>query len=121
MAVETRFKAVCKTSKISICNEMKIADGIFDRMIGLMFIDKMDNFDGLLIKPCNQIHTFFMKFDIDLIFLNNKNEIIKIVYNKKPWRMSLLYFRASKVLEIKSGCLNKEILEGEKVEFICIN
>ena len=121
MEVSKYYMVNVEKSKVSICKSAVMATGMVDRMIGLMFQKSMEKYDGLLINPCNQIHTFFMRFSIDLIFLNKKNEIVKIVKDKKPWGMSLMYFRASKVLEIKAGSLNPNISLGDKVEFICIN
>ena len=52
-----------------VCSKVKLANNIYDRLLGLMFKKQLNNFDGLLIKPCNSIHTFFMKMNIDVIFL----------------------------------------------------
>ena len=121
MEVNKLFNVVIKERNIVICKNAKIADGFWDRMVGLMFLKNMDGFDGLLISPCNQIHTFFMRFSIDLIFLSRKNRVVKIIHDKSPWKMSLMYFKAIKVLEIKSLDLKQEIKVGDEVTFVCIN
>ena len=91
------------------------------RMIGLMFAKDLEGYDALWITPCNQIHTFFMKFDLDVIFLSRNNTIVKIVKDIKPFRLTWLYFRAASVLEFKSGTLDPQLKEGDKLELVCIS
>jgi len=108
-----------KNKKIVVKN-INVADTIFSRMKGLMFCREMNGFDGLLISPCNSIHTFFMRMDIDVIFLDKKNFIVKIIRNMKPWRLTLIYFKSVKVLELKGGALPPNANEGDEIE-LCLN
>lgn len=87
-----------------------------DRLIGLMFKDKMDDYDGLLLEPCKSIHNFFVRFPIDVIFLNKDNEIVKIIKSFKPWRITNFYFKAVKVLELKAGTIQDHVKEGDLLE-----
>lgn len=86
-----------------------------------MFSKKLPDCDGFLIKPCNSIHTFFMHYPIDVVFLDKNYKVVKIIYNLNPWRMTLVYLNSHQVLEMKAGTLNKNLTEGEIVEAICIN
>ncbi len=99
-------------------SDVAIADDLVSRVIGLMFKKTLNGMSGLLIKPCNSIHTFFMFFDLDVLFLNSSGEIVKIIRGMKPWRMSWIYFRATQVLELKAGSLPKEVKSGMKVEVV---
>ena len=59
--------------------------------------------EGMLILKCNAIHTFFMSFAIDAIFLDKNDKIVKTVCNIRPGRLWVWGgFRASKVLEVRS-------------------
>lgn len=100
--------------------ELKIASSFFSRLIGLMFKKGMKDYDGLLIKQCNSIHTFFMFFTIDAIFLNKNNEVIKIYRNLKPWRMTRIVWRASQCLELNAGTIPDDLKEGDSLS-ICTN
>lgn len=111
-------KAILKRSKIEIAKQVKLADSFFDRLIGLMFQESMNGFDGLLITKCKSIHTCFMRYSLDILFLDEENKIVKIFRHIKPWRFTLLYFSASKVLELNGGQLMDDILVGDEVEFI---
>jgi uncharacterized membrane protein (UPF0127 family) len=103
-----------------ISNDMRIANGFFSRMIGLMFKKKMQGYDSLLIKRCNSIHTFFMLFSIDAIFLNKDYKVIKIYKNLKPWRMTRVVWKASQVLELYSGTVPEGLKEGDSIT-VCTN
>jgi uncharacterized membrane protein (UPF0127 family) len=106
-----------KTNTV-LAQNVKVADSFWDRTMGLMFKKDLTGMDGLLLNPCNSIHTSFMRFSLDAIFLDKENKIVKIIRDMKPWRMTRMYFRANKVLEMKAGTFPIEINEGEQLEVI---
>ncbi len=57
-----------------------------------------------------------MRFDLDLVFMNSSNTIIKVIRNMKPWRFTRFYFKAKKVLELPSGILPASVKEGDVLE-----
>ncbi|MGB0454416.1 MAG: DUF192 domain-containing protein [Bacteriovoracaceae bacterium] len=101
-------------------NKVRHAKSFTERAFGLMFKESMEDMDALLIEPCRSIHTFFMKFDIDVVFLNRKNEVVKIIRNFRPWRATPIYFKSNKVLEFLGGTLNSEIEIGDELEIIYV-
>jgi uncharacterized membrane protein (UPF0127 family) len=104
-----------------ICNKMIVANQIFDRMKGLMFSTEMPECDGFLIAPCNSIHTFFMLYSLDLLFLDKNFTVVKALYGFSPWRITWIYFKAHQVLEMQAGTMKKDIKTGDKLEALCIN
>lgn len=80
---------------------IKVARTFKERAIGLIGKDlKAD--EGLLIEKCNAIHTFFMSYPIDAIFLDKNLKPIKTVKNIKPWTFLVFGgFKARYVLEVK--------------------
>lgn len=104
-----------------ICHKMLVASKILDRMKGLMFSEALPDCDGFLIAPCNSIHTFFMLYKLDILFLDKDFKIVKALYDLSPWRMTWIYFKSHQVLEMKAGTLKKNLQAGEKLEAICIN
>ncbi|OIQ15709.1 MAG: hypothetical protein BM556_17285 [Bacteriovorax sp. MedPE-SWde] len=102
-----------KFDEYSICEEMKVANSFFSRLIGLMFKKEMKGYDGLLIKRCNSIHTFFMMFNIDAIFMNKDNEVIRIYKSIKPWRMTRIVWKATQVLELRPGTTPENLKKGD--------
>jgi hypothetical protein len=103
-----------------LAQKAMLADSMFSRMKGLMFSKGLGEMDALLISPCNSIHTFFMRFNLDLVFIG-KGKVVKVIRNLPPWRMTRPYFRASQVLELEAGTLDARVKEGDSVEVVCIN
>lgn len=105
--------------KFKICSKLKIAETFLDRTIGLMFKSEMVGFDGLLIQPCNSVHTFFCKFPLDLLFLDKDNKIVELKRGVKPWRMTWVYWKAKKVLELDEGSIPEWVKTGMNIEVKC--
>jgi len=104
-----------------LVENVAIATSTLSRMKGLMFAGSMPNCDGFLIDPCNSIHTFFMRFNLDIAFISKNNEIVHIEKNMKPWRATRIHFKSRKVLEMKAGTMSEKLKVGTKVEIECIN
>ncbi|MBT7608754.1 MAG: DUF192 domain-containing protein [Bacteriovoracaceae bacterium] len=104
-----------------IAEKVKMADTIYLRTVGLMFSKSLDGFDCLWIRPCKSIHTCFMKYPIDVMFLDKKLKIVKIIKNIKPWRVTLMYFTATQCLEFSGGFLPGNLKIGDNLEAVCIN
>jgi uncharacterized membrane protein (UPF0127 family) len=99
-----------------ISNDILIADTLVTRLIGLMFKKSLVGAEGLLLNPCNSIHTFFMRYSLDIVFINSENRVVKIIREIKPWRMTWIYFRAKKTLELPAGKLPNDLKEGDLLE-----
>ena len=110
------MKVIHKKTNSIIANDLKIAKSLIDRTIGLMFVKETKGFDALLLEPCNSVHNFFVRFPIDLIFLNADMKIVKLVKCFKPWRMTGIYLKARKVLELPVGTITDDIQVGDELE-----
>jgi hypothetical protein len=98
---------------------IKVARSLVERSLGLIGKKDFGVFMGLKIESCNSIHTFFVRFPIDVVFLDEKNEILKVNENLKPFRFSSFVWKAKSVLEMPAGFAKKQNLEvGDKIEFI---
>lgn len=81
----------------------EVADSFFRRFFGLMGRSPLPPKRGLLLTPCNGIHTLFMGFPIDVIFLDKDLRILKIAENLSPWLGISLCPRAHACLELSAG------------------
>lgn len=105
-----------RTNEILV-ERMYKADTIFTKMKGLLGRKDMSFDEGMLICGARQIHMFFMKFAIDVIFLDKNFRIIKIYRRFKPFRISGYFLKAKYVLELKSGILDeKDTQVGDVLE-----
>jgi uncharacterized membrane protein (UPF0127 family) len=87
----------------------------WERLRGLLGRSALAPDEGLWIRPCTGVHTFFMKFEMDVAFLDRKGRVIKVVSRMKPWRHSAIYFFAAGALEAAGGAL-AGVREGEVLE-----
>lgn len=83
----TEGKLVAKSGAVIIDSCMRTTN-IFDRLRGLLFRPTPAPNAGLLIDPCNSVHTFFMSYAIDVIYLDRDFRIVKLIENLSPWRIS---------------------------------
>lgn len=94
---------------------MARADTPWKRFKGLMFQQSIGSDETLLLMPCNSIHTFFMRFDIDVIFLNSNMEVIKLCERLKPGRFGVICFSADAVLECPAGFIAAHSIRVQQV------
>lgn len=80
-------------------------ENVFERTGGLLKLPSLKENQGLLIKKCNSVHTFGMKYSLDIVYLNRHLKVVKLVENMKPKRMSLC-LRAKHTLEMLAGEIN---------------
>ena len=114
------YKLKTRTGEV-LCHRMIVASNTLSRMKGLMFSEELPDCDGFLIRPGNSIHTFFMRYPLDVVFMDNNFKIVKVLYDLNPWRMTWIYFRSVQVLEMKAGTLKKNLNQGDTLEAICIS
>ena len=92
-------------SNSEIAREVRVAEHFLARLRGLMFAHGMAQHSALWIKECKSIHTCFMNFSIDAIFID-QNRVVKRMYQSlKPWRMTRIVWQADSVIELPAGTL----------------
>jgi len=100
-----------------LADRVEVADTSAKRRTGLLKRTGLDPGEGLWIAPCEGIHTFGMKFAIDVVFLNRKKKILKVRPNMVRGRMSIS-LRAHSVLELPAGTLEATgTVKGDQLEF----
>ncbi len=94
---------VTRGTRLTECG--RVADNAVTRLVGLLRDRMLAEGDGLWIVPCNSIHSFWMKFEFDAIFLDRNLRVVHLVPEMKPWRISKLVFAAHSVLEVPAGII----------------
>lgn len=85
---------------------------------GLLKHTTLEKGDGLWISPTQAVHMFFMKFALDLVYLDRQKKVVKVRRNLKPWRISGA-LKAHSVLELPVGIIDETRTEvGDQIEFI---
>ncbi len=101
------MRLINQTKNTILSEDLSVANTPFSRIKGLLGEKSLEQGKALLIKPCNSIHTFFMSFPIDVIFIDKNNEVVKTISSLKPYRLSAIYFKASSVIELPVGVIQK--------------
>jgi uncharacterized membrane protein (UPF0127 family) len=91
-----------ETRDTILASGAEVADTSTMRRVGLLKKEKLKPGEGLWITPCESVHTFFMKFAIDLVYLDRKKRVRKIRHAVPPWRISGC-LAAHSVLELPAG------------------
>jgi hypothetical protein len=86
-----------------ICEKCELANNPITRFNGLMFRKRLNKSCGLLLEPCNQVHTFNMRFAIDVITMDKDNMVLEIFNAVKPWRVKPMVKGGRKVLELNEN------------------
>ncbi|MDX6610103.1 MAG: uncharacterized protein QOF85_2028 [Solirubrobacterales bacterium] len=82
--------------------DVAVAAGFLPRLLGLSHLDRVDAGEGLLIPGCRSVHTFGMRFDLDLYFLDGEGTVVALRLAVPPRRFAFCA-RARSVLEVPAG------------------
>lgn len=112
------MKAINTASNTTLAENVIIADNFLSRLLGLMVKDELPKGHALLLFPCSCVHTFFMRFPIDAIFLDKNGQVIRIMRNIVPYKFGPWVRGAVKSLEFpanSSDVANTRV--GDKIKF----
>lgn len=94
------------------------ASSLGERLRGLLGRDSLAEGAALSIEPCTSIHTFFMRFAIDVLFLDRGGRVVRAISTMKPWRLTRVYPAAALVVELPAGTLRRTATaEGDLLSF----
>jgi uncharacterized protein len=100
-----------------LASSVEVAGSGIKRSKGLLGRKSLEPGTALWIVPCEAVHTFFMQFAIDLVYLDRQLRIKKIRASVPPWRLSAC-LTAHSVVELPSGSIDRSIaLPGDVLEF----
>jgi uncharacterized protein len=98
-----------------VCERCVVADTTFRRLRGLLGKRELRPGDGIVLRPGWSIHTAFLFFPIDVVFVNANQVVIKVVRNLKPWRASTCR-GALDVVELAAGEAERRGIEaGDRI------
>jgi uncharacterized protein len=98
-----RLRVVNATSGQILAERADIAASSWRRMRGLLGRPALAPGQGLLIRPCQGVHTLGMAYPIDVVHLDREHVVRKVLHGLRPWRIGPLVWRASIVLELPAG------------------
>jgi hypothetical protein len=91
------------TRNMPLVTTGRVADNYWTRFVGLMGAAGLDAGDGLLITRCNSIHTHFMRFAIDVLYVSRELKVVHVDRAMAPWRFGRIHRQSHFVVELPAG------------------
>ena len=111
------IKILNMTRAVVLAHRVEVADSGAARRKGLLGRNGLAPGEGLWIVPCESVHTFAMRFPIDLIYLDRHKKVKKVRSGVPPWRLSAC-LSAHSVVELASGTVQMtQTKAGDQLEF----
>ena len=101
-----QFRVTNTTRDALLAHRAQRATHFFERLKGLIGRTHFDPGEGLQIEPCNSIHTFFMQFPIDAVFLDEGRKVLRVCSALRPWQV-VSCVQAKSVLELPAGTVDR--------------
>jgi uncharacterized membrane protein (UPF0127 family) len=114
-----RRYAFNRTQQAFLASDLRVADTHWMRLKGLIGtrVEDFNRGQGLWIVPCQGVHTMFMQFPIDVLYLDDNNVVLHTEENVRPWRLTPVRTRASSVLELPARTLfSSGTAVGDEIE-----
>ena len=105
-----------KTRGAVVAGRIDRADTPSTRAKGLLGRDGLEAGEGVWIVPCAMVHMFFMRFPIDVVFLDRGLKVRRVVEGLRTWRLSPWVPSAHSVLELAAGAARKTLAVGDELE-----
>jgi uncharacterized protein len=103
----------------TIAPNVVIAHDFWQRFKGLMFTAVLPSGDALLLRDCSSVHTCFMRYTLDVVYLDAAGTVVKLVAGLGPWRMSWGGANAVHTLELSVGGIARfGIQTGDALGFV---
>ena len=93
------------TRNTCIADKADRASTFISRGRGLMLAAPMPSGGGLVIEPCNSIHMFFMRYPLDILFVDKEGKVVFMYKGIKPWRVGRIVKGAKSAIELPEGSI----------------
>jgi uncharacterized membrane protein (UPF0127 family) len=104
------------TKNTLVAERAELATGFLTRLRGLLGRKGLGDGCGLVLRPTDSIHTFFMGFAIDVVFLDKSGQVLKVIEDMKPGRVSPLVRHSKTVVELPVGTIAQaSIMPGDRL------
>jgi len=97
---------VTRTHEV-LARSARLAASLIERMVGLLAHRGLEPGEGLILPSCRSIHTWFMRFPIDAVFVDRSWRVVALQRAMGPWRISPLIWKAWAVIEVSSGTIER--------------
>lgn len=115
--MSSKFRVINATRDVALASESDRAANPYTRGKGLIGRKNLARGEGLIIQPCNSIVMFFMRFPIDVVFVDGDGAVCHVLRAIKPWRTSSIVRQSKFVVELPAGTIEASGTElGDRIE-----
>jgi uncharacterized membrane protein (UPF0127 family) len=108
----------CRETGEVVASRVVRATGFLERLVGLLGRTALSEEDGLWLEPCDGVHTFFMRFPIDVAVLDSHGRVLRCIDALPPWRVTRLHSGGRVCVEFAAGTLaRRRVRPGDHLLF----
>jgi uncharacterized membrane protein (UPF0127 family) len=108
---QARFSISVVRTRDVLATEARVASSLVKRMVGLLNHAHLERGEALILPACRSIHTCFMRFAIDVVFVDRSWRVVATRYDLSPWRMTPWFWNAWAAIELAAGTLPRLHME----------
>jgi uncharacterized membrane protein (UPF0127 family) len=97
------FRVINVRTDVTLAGKVERADTFISRLVGLWGRRGLGSDEGFHLTPCSAIHTLFLRFPLDVLFLDKENSVVKLFSNLPPNRFAAAVGSSRSVLELAPG------------------
>ncbi len=98
--------------------EARRANTFLSRLVGLLGRSSLSPGEGLLIQPCSSVHTAFMRFTIDVVYIDKEGRVVKTAPDMRPFRIGGVFKPSCSVIELPEGTIGAtRTVPGDELAF----
>lgn len=102
-----------------VAERVVVANSALTRLRGLMFRRRLGVEEGLWLRPCQSVHTWWMFFPIDVLFLDRRHSIVSLIECLRPFRLTWPRWSATSVIELPAGTIARYGLQvGDELRLV---
>lgn len=99
------MKIINLNKKCVLAEEVILANSFLKRAKGLLGYSSLGTNQAMILRPSNSVHTFFMRFPIDVLFVGKDNLVLAAVTNMRPFRVTGIFLKSAFVIELPAGII----------------
>jgi uncharacterized membrane protein (UPF0127 family) len=108
------WRLLDRDSGAVVVEALEVANTFWSRLKGLQFRAPLAAGAGLLLVPCSSIHTFWMRFSLDVLFLSHQGRVLNVRSGVRPWRIVAAVQGTHAILEVPAG--NATVAAGSRLQ-----
>lgn len=105
------MELINKSKGTILAENLIVANNFKSRFIGLMGRNQFPSGEGLLLTKCNSIHMCFMKFALDIVFIDDSKKVVHLIKGIPPWKVSGIVKSAKNTIELPVGTIKSSKTE----------